>query len=71
MSAARAASSTVRFSVVITGKPWMPACRKTPRNDSNAASDQITVWSRLTGTPSRLARSAFSALARMATPMLV
>ncbi len=54
-----------------TGRPWIPACRKTPTNESSAATDQTTVCSRLTGTPSRLARSAPSALARMAMPMLV
>ncbi len=71
MRAASAASSTLRLRVVMTGRPWMPACRKMPTNDRRAASDHTTVCRRLTGTPSRLARSAFSALARMATPMLV
>ena len=40
-------------------------------NDSTAATAHTTVWSRLTGTPSSAARSARSALARMAMPMLV
>ena len=36
-----------------------------------AATAQTIVWSRLTGTPSNMARSAHSALARMAMPMSV
>ena len=46
----------------------MPARRKMATNASSAATTQTTVCSRFTGTPSNAARSALSALARMATP---
>ncbi len=49
----------------------MLARRNTAMNESSVAMAHTTVCSRLTGTPSRLARSARSALARMAMPMLV
>ena len=46
----------------------MPLRRKTAANASAAATDHTRVCSRATGTPSRAARSALSALARMAVP---
>ena len=54
-----------------TGKPMMPARRKIAMNAINAATDHTSVCSRLTGTPRNAARSALSALARIAMPTLL
>ena len=45
--------------------------RKIDTKPSTVATTQTIVWMRLTGTPSRAARSAPSALARMAMPTFV
>ena len=53
------------------GRPTTPARRNTPLNARRVATIQTTVWSRLTGMPSRAARSARSAEARTAMPTSV
>ena len=70
-SAASARSSTPTVSAPNTGKPRMPARKKMAVKASNEATDQTNVCRRLTGTPSNDARSALSALARIATPTLL
>ncbi len=69
--AARALTRMVGPSSWPKGRPTMPARRNTATNDSAVAMIQTMVSMRLTGTPSRAARSALSALARTAMPMLV
>ena len=46
----------------------MPLRRNTAANASAPATDHTRVWRRATGTPNSAARSALSALARMAVP---
>ena len=53
------------------GRPMMPARRKMATVESTVATIHTTVWMRFTGTPSSAARSALSALARMAMPKSV
>ena len=70
-SAARARSRTPTDSAEAIGNPTMPARRKMAMNAKSAEMLQTTVWSRFTGTPRSEARSALSALARIATPKLL
>ena len=53
------------------GRPTTPARRNSPTLASTVAMTHTTVFTRLTGTPSRAARSALSAVARTAMPMFV
>jgi hypothetical protein len=69
-----AASARIRIagpSTCPSGTPTTPARRNTATNASPAATIHTTICTRRTGMPSRLARSALSALARTAMPMSV
>ena len=70
-SAASARSRTPIESAPNTGRPMIPARRKMAMNAISEATDHTSVCSRLTGTPSSAARSALSALARIAMPTLL
>jgi hypothetical protein len=70
-SAARARSTTESPSPTPKGRLVTPAVRTTEANDNTVAIVQTWTSRRRTGTPSRAARSARSALARTAIPVSV
>lgn len=70
-AAASARSKRLGPSTAPIDTPWIGSRNSTPRPDRPAATTHTTVWRRFTGMPRSAARSADSAEARTATPILV
>ena len=68
MAAARARSSSSGLSTSVSEEVWPGAARMAVKADSTPATIQATVEVRRTHTPDSRAESAFSAMARMASP---
>ena len=68
MAAVSANSSSSGLSTSVSDDVWPGAARMAAKADSTPARVQVTVEVRRTHTPDRRAESAFSAMARMASP---